>query len=99
MEFVPFGDLGSLTENNALAEEDIKDISRQVLDGLRIMHRLDFVHRDIKSKVGAYDAPFVTLTVLIRISSSFEKSLGGSKSVISVSAKVRPQEIQVCTQK
>jgi serine/threonine protein kinase len=49
MEYFPYGDLsmykGEIEENNA------KIISRQLLEGLQIMHEKGFTHRDLKPQV------------------------------------------------
>lgn len=47
MEYVPLGDL-TRHINGGLKEPDVQQIAYQVLDGIRVMHRLDLVHRDIK---------------------------------------------------
>ena len=45
-------DLESLTEHGpAILEEDIKEITSQILEGLKIMHAEGFAHRDLKPKV------------------------------------------------
>jgi len=45
-------DLESLTENRpAIPEEDIREITSQILEGLKIMHAEGFAHRDLKPKV------------------------------------------------
>jgi serine/threonine protein kinase len=45
-------DLESSTENGpAIPEEDVKDITSQILEGLKIMHAEGFAHRDLKPKV------------------------------------------------
>ena len=59
MEYMPSGDLESnlldlesLTEYRlAIPEEDIKEITSQILEGLKIMHAEGFAHRDLKPKV------------------------------------------------
>jgi serine/threonine protein kinase len=59
MEYMPGGDLEanlldleSSTENGpAIPEEDIKEITSQILEGLKIMHAEGFAHRDLKPKV------------------------------------------------
>ena len=52
MEFVPFGDLEAyIARHGELTEKCAAQIGHQVLDGLRAMHRLDLVHRDIKPAV------------------------------------------------
>lgn len=50
MEYFPHGDLhGYIT--NELTEEDAKLITRQLLEGLSIMHENHFTHRDLKPQV------------------------------------------------
>jgi len=45
-------DLESLTTNGlAIPEEDVKEITSQILEGLNIMHAEGFAHRDLKPKV------------------------------------------------
>jgi serine/threonine protein kinase len=45
-------DLESLTTNGlAIPEKDIKEITSQILEGLKIMHAEGFAHRDLKPKV------------------------------------------------
>jgi serine/threonine protein kinase len=45
-------DLESTTENRpAILEEDVKEITSQILEGLKIMHAEGFAHRDLKPKV------------------------------------------------
>ena len=59
MEYIRGGDLEecllnleSLTTNgSAIPEEDIKEITSQILEGLKIMHAEGFTHRDLKPKV------------------------------------------------
>lgn len=47
MEYFELGDLeGHIT--GSITEDDIKDISTNLLNGLRIMHREGFAHRDLK---------------------------------------------------
>lgn len=60
MEFMPLGDLEhnvreienstSQTESS-LPEEDVQEITRQILEGLNIMHTQGFAHRDLKPQV------------------------------------------------
>jgi serine/threonine protein kinase len=45
-------DLERLTEHRqAILEEGIKEITSQILEGLKIMHAEGFAHRDLKPKV------------------------------------------------
>lgn len=56
MEYVQLGDL----ENNIIAnsgkvpESEARDITRQILSGLKIMHAESFAHRDLKPQVALY---------------------------------------------
>ena len=50
MEYVPCGDLEGYIGQN-LGEDDARQIGYQVLEGIRTMHSLDLVHRDIKPAV------------------------------------------------
>ena len=53
MEYYPQGNLHTyLREHPPLPEEDSQQIISQVLQGLATMHKLNFVHRDIKPQVG-----------------------------------------------
>lgn len=47
MEFLECGDLGSLMKDE-LTESDVKSVTVQVLEGLKIMHRKNLCHRDLK---------------------------------------------------
>jgi serine/threonine protein kinase len=53
MEYLPLGDLEDNVppKPGVLKEAEIRDIVSQVLQGLRIMHLENFVHRDLKPKV------------------------------------------------
>lgn len=53
MEFFEHGDLGAyLRQYGVLAEEKAKIVTLQILEGLEIMHRHNFTHRDLKPQVG-----------------------------------------------
>jgi serine/threonine protein kinase len=68
MEYIPFGDLennlqeleqsrrtGRLTDahiGGVLSKEEVKDITTQILEGVKIMHAEGFAHRDLKPQVG-----------------------------------------------
>jgi serine/threonine protein kinase len=61
MEYMPLGDLeqniqeieNSPTRTGPpLLEEEVQEISRQILEGLKIMHAEGFAHRDLKPQVG-----------------------------------------------
>jgi serine/threonine protein kinase len=59
MEYIRGGDLEAcllnleslITNGSAIPEEDIKEITSQILEGLKIMHTEGFAHRDLKPKV------------------------------------------------
>lgn len=53
MEYIPMGDLEQHVSSTSepLVEPEIKVITSQILEGLRIMHLESFVHRDLKPKV------------------------------------------------
>jgi calcium/calmodulin-dependent protein kinase I len=52
MQYFPEGDLEShLNDEASLPEDEARIITRQVLEGLQVMHAKKFTHRDIKPKV------------------------------------------------
>lgn len=51
MEYVGGGDLMALILENDLSEDDAKTITRQLLEGLQVMHAKGFCHRDLKPQV------------------------------------------------
>jgi serine/threonine protein kinase len=60
MEYMPLGDLeqnlqyiekSSTQTGPPLSEEEVQEISRQILEGLKIMHAEGFAHRDLKPQV------------------------------------------------
>jgi serine/threonine protein kinase len=68
MEYIPLGDLENnlqeleqsrrtrrLTDAHpgGVLSEEVKDITTQILKGVRIMHAEGFAHRDLKPQVGA----------------------------------------------
>lgn len=60
MEYLPLGDLECNVppRPGAMSEPEIKEITLQILEGLKIMHMEHFVHRDLKPKVGIYSLVF-----------------------------------------
>ncbi|KAJ5714325.1 uncharacterized protein N7483_011506, partial [Penicillium malachiteum] len=48
-EYFPLGDLSQHMQLT-IPENEVEEITTDVLQGLRIMHRLDFAHRDLKPK-------------------------------------------------
>lgn len=69
MEYIPFGDLennlqeleksrntkGLANRQNGgvLSKDEVKDITIQILEGIKIMHSEGFAHRDLKPQVGS----------------------------------------------
>lgn len=52
MEYTEHGDLAQYLDNHAdKALVEVKDITRQILNGLVVMHERDICHRDLKPQV------------------------------------------------
>src|SRR6266498_1973428 len=54
MEYFPLRDLAT-SLNTPLAEQHAKEVAKQLLEGLIIMHELGFTHRDMKPGVSQQD--------------------------------------------
>lgn len=50
MEYIPCGDLGSLIEDE-MTESEVKTVTKQLLEGLEVMHEINLCHRDLKPQV------------------------------------------------
>ena len=50
MEYFKHGDLQNFMDS-PLAERDVGIVTRQLLEGLNVMHKLGFTHRDLKPQV------------------------------------------------
>lgn len=50
MEYLELGDL-SFHLGKPIPQDEVLDITCQLLEGLKFMHDLGFVHRDLKPKV------------------------------------------------
>ena len=54
MEYLPEGDLTKHISTRApLPQETVKNISKQILEGLQVMHQEGMAHRDIKPAVSS----------------------------------------------
>lgn len=51
MEYIENGNLHELLVRESISEHDMKAITKQLLQGLQIMHENHFCHRDIKPEV------------------------------------------------
>lgn len=50
MEYIEYGDLGEYIKTPA-AKKDAKMITRQILEGLKVLHEEGICHRDLKPQV------------------------------------------------
>lgn len=62
MEYIEHGDLGSCLKM-PLPEDEARDITFQVLEGLEHMHKSGYVHRDLKPDV-SMNVPFCYTTLV-----------------------------------
>lgn len=51
MEYIEYGNLEHTLKNGAWHEWDIKEVTRQLLNGLKIMHDHGIIHGDINPQV------------------------------------------------
>lgn len=51
MEYMENGDLGAFMKTHETTEQQGRTVARQVLEGLNIMHKNNFCHRDVKPEV------------------------------------------------
>ena len=75
MEYVPFGDLSKYITTGEIKEHDAKQIARDIIEALIIIHEEGFTHRDIKPQVRwtmkypcdkiAYDCPYLSQNVFV----------------------------------
>lgn len=55
MEYLPHGDLGEYIKATSDAQRDAREVTRQLLTGLSVLHNLNICHRDLKPQVGILD--------------------------------------------
>lgn len=55
MEYLEHGDMQKYMRDSApLPESEVREITHQLLEGLRFMHGKGFAHRDLKLSVSSY---------------------------------------------
>lgn len=52
MEYISGGNLSQLIRKGGVNESDARTITKQLLEGLEIMHSSNLCHRDLKPQVG-----------------------------------------------
>ena len=57
MEYFKHGDLQNFMES-PFSERDVGIVTRQLLEGLNVMHKHGFTHRDLKPQVSPLSYPF-----------------------------------------
>lgn len=51
MEYMSNGDLAGYMKDSEMAKSNAGEITRQILEGLEVIHREGICHRDLKPKV------------------------------------------------
>jgi serine/threonine protein kinase len=71
MEYIPLGDLETnvIAHSGKISEIEARDITGQILLGLKIMHAESFAHRDLKPQVMYYDSCLYVRYLLILLCS------------------------------
>jgi hypothetical protein len=66
MDYFPLGDLRHhIPLGIGMDEQEVRTITRQLLDGLNVLHRNNLVHKDLKPSVSfTQDPPLLTREVL-----------------------------------
>lgn len=58
MEYIAHGDLAQYIDNHReKAVNEVKEITRQILSGLVVMHSRQICHRDLKPQVSRQNGP------------------------------------------
>lgn len=83
MEYIPLGDLevNAPQRPGTINEVEIRDITSQILEGLKIMHLENFAHRDLKPKVIFVHDYKLDLLMRFRMSSSVKRPQTGGLSL------------------
>lgn len=68
MEYIEHGDLSQYLGNSSI-KKDAKDITRQLLQGLAILHEQSICHRDLKPQVCRYHSscPLLSSSILMQV--------------------------------
>lgn len=64
MEYIEGGDLMALIRRQQLTENEGQKIARQLLEGLKIMHKHHICHRDLKPEVCRFTLQKVVITYM-----------------------------------
>lgn len=54
MDYIKDGDLYAHSERTNITEREVKIITAQLLEGLEILHKNNFCHRDLKLQVSTF---------------------------------------------
>lgn len=75
MEYIAHGDLAQYIDNHGeKAVSEVKEITRQILSGLVVMHSRQICHRDLKPQVSRQNGPLSPKTILIVLQNILIKS-------------------------
>lgn len=61
MEYVPHGDLAQYIKTTPNAQRDSREVTKQLLAGLSVLHSRHICHRDLKPQVGVLEPRAVSL--------------------------------------
>lgn len=51
MEYIEYGDLSEYMKERETAQAEAREVTRQILEGLKILHGEGICHRDLKPQV------------------------------------------------